>query len=866
MGESAMNNLVVGILAHVDAGKTTLSEAMLYRSGTIKKMGRVDHRDAFLDTDRLERERGITIFSKQAMLPLASRTLILMDTPGHVDFSSEMERTLQVLDYAILVISGSDGVQAHTETLWRLLKRYDIPTFLFVNKMDLAGTDRAALTADLKARLDENCIPLGAGGDRELEEIALCSEELMAEYLETGTLSAAALAQAIARRQVFPCCFGSALKLEGVDAFLEALEEYTLPSQYPEEFGARVYKISRDTQGNRLTWMKITGGALRPKTLLTNRKPDRNPDVVWEEKADQLRVYSGAKFTAAELVGAGSVCAVTGLTRTYPGQGLGREEDAPLPVLEPVLTYQLLLPEGCDLPRTFARLKELEEEDPLLRMVWNERLQEIHVQLMGKVQLEVLQRRIEERFGLSVGFGPGSIVYKETILSPVEGVGHFEPLRHYAEVHLLLEPLPAGSGLALDSVCSEDVLDRNWQRLILTHLAEKEHLGVLTGAPVTDLKITLLTGRAHVKHTEGGDFREATYRAVRMGLMRAQSVLLEPWYQFGLEVPTESVGRAMADLQRFGGDFAPPETRGDRSVLTGSAPVALLGDYPEEVAAYTKGRGRLSLRLAGYRPCHNQAEVVANAGYDPTADLENTPDSVFCAHGGGFVVKWDEVPDKMHLPWAWQPESKREAACAAPIRRGGATYSGSRAEEKALEAIFTRTYGAVKPRGFTPQSELRREENHPILSQMEPAETYLLVDGYNIIFAWDELKVLAKEDLDAARNRLIHILCNYQGYKRCGVILVFDAYRVKGGAGSVEKVNNIFVVYTKQAETADTYIERTTYELGKNHRVRVATSDGLEQTIILGHESQRVSARAFWEEVQQVQSEIEERIRRNNER
>ncbi len=860
-----MKKLIVGILAHVDAGKTTLSEGMLYRSGAIKRLGRVEHQDAFLDTDALERERGITIFSKQAVLSLSDCELVLMDTPGHVDFSAEMERTLQVLDYAILVVSGADGVQAHTETLWRLLERYEIPTFLFINKMDLAGADRNGVLAELKKRLSDGCLPIDGLDGSGLEELALCSEELMAEYLETQTLSDSALAQAIWQRKLFPCIFGSALRLEGVDELLDALERYTRFPGYPQTFSAKVYKISRDRQGVRLTWLKVTGGSLRPKTLLTNRRPDLPEEEIWEEKVDQLRIYSGAKFVPADLVEAGGVCAVTGLTRTYAGQGLGGEPDSPLPALESVLTYQVLLPEGTDKQISFTRLRELEEEDPMLHLVWNSRLQAIFVQLMGQVQLEVLQKRIAERFGMEVTFGPGSIIYKETIRTPAEGVGHFEPLRHYAEVHLLLEPGEPGSGVQLDSVCSEDALDRNWQRLILTHLAEKEHLGVCIGAPITDIKITLLSGRAHVKHTEGGDFREATYRAVRMGLMRAESVVLEPWYRVRLEVPDDCVGRAMADLQRFGGEFQLPERGEERSVLTGFAPVAALRDYAGEVAAYTRGRGRLGLQSAGYRPCQEQQAVIDQIGYDPTADLDNTPDSVFCAHGGGFVVRWDEVPDHMHLPWAWQPRPRREDS-AAPIRRGGATYSGSRAEEKALEAIFTRTYGAVKPRAFTPQAELRRLEPQQLVEQMEPSETVLLVDGYNIIFAWDELKALAREDMDAARNRLIHILCNYQGYRKCGVILVFDAYRVKGGTGRTEQVNNIFVVYTRQAETAVAYIERTTYELGKHRRVRVATSDGLEQAIILGHDSQRISARAFREEVDQVQAEIEARIRENNAR
>ena len=853
-----MNQLVVGILAHVDAGKTTLSEAMLYRSGTIKKLGRVDHGDAFLDTDSLERERGITIFSKQAILPLRGKTVILLDTPGHVDFSSEMERTLQVLDYAIVVISGTDGVQAHTETLWKLLTRYQIPTFLFINKSDLPGCARETILTELKSRLSDSCIPFGDDRPEVLEELAMCSEELMTEYLEGGALSTGALARAVAQRRVFPCYFGSALRLEGVDAFLDALEEYTLLPHYPPEFSAKVYKISRDGQGNRLTWLKVTGGSLKPKTVLSGHDAKGEP---WAEKADQLRIYSGAKFSPASTAEAGTICAVTGLTATYPGLGLGGEPDSPLPVLEPVLTYQVLLPEGCDVQTTFPKLKELEEEDPLLRLVWNPRLQEIHVQLMGSVQLEVLQRRIAERFGLAVGFGSGSIIYKETLSAPVEGVGHFEPLRHYAEVHVLLEPLPPGSGIQIGTACSEDLLDRNWQRLILTHFLEKEHLGVLTGSPITDLKLTLLSGRAHVKHTEGGDFREATYRAIRMGLMRGDSVLLEPWYDFTLDMPTENIGRAMADLQRMGGEFDSPISGGDRSTLTGSAPVATIRDYPDQVAAYTKGRGRISLQLAGYRPCHNQPEIVAQAGYDPCADPDNPTGSVFCAHGGGFQVRWDH----MHLPFAYQPTAE-EVSPQTVVRRGGASYTGTRAEDKELQAIFERTYGAVRPRGFQSRETLRPAETAQDWEELEPADNYLLVDGYNIIFAWDELKALAQEDLDAARNRLINILCNYQGYKQCGVILVFDAYRVQGGTGRAERVNNIFVVYTKQAETADTYIERASYELGRRHRVRVATSDAMEQTIILGHDSERISARLFLEEVNQVQAAIAERIRRNNER
>lgn len=853
-----MNELVVGILAHVDAGKTTLSEGMLYQSGTIKNLGRVDHKDSFLDTDSIERSRGITIFSKQAIVPLKNRTLILMDTPGHVDFSAEMERTLQVLDYAILVISGTDGIQAHTETLWQLLERYQVPTFLFINKMDLAGANRDRLLTDLHRRFSDGCLPLNPSD----EEVAMCSEALMSEYLEHGIMSVESLSHAIAQRQLFPCCFGSSLHLDGVDDFLSLLNTYTLLPRYPKEFGARIYKISRDPQGNRLTWMKITGGTLHPRTMLSGTSSGES----WSEKVNQLRIYSGEKFVASDTVASGSVCAVTGLHSTYVGEGLGYEKDAPLPALESVLTYQIILPEGCVLSDTYEKLRQLEEEDPMLHLMWNTQTQEIHVCLMGPIQLEVLQSRISERFGLNVRFGPGSIVYKETIAEPVEGVGHFEPLRHYAEVHLLLEPNDPGSGITLSTSCSEDLLDRNWQRLILTHLEEKEHLGVLIGAPVTDIRITLLAGRAHLKHTEGGDFREATYRAVRMGLMRAKSILLEPWYSYRLDIPSACIGRALADLQRFGGNNDTPITADDRTLLTGSAPVATLMDYPGEVAAYTRGRGRLSLRFAGYHPCSDQDAVVAAAHYDPAADVENTPDSVFCAHGSGFTVKWDAVPEHMHLPWAWCAPQEAPPENPPPIRRGSVTYSGTQMEDKALQAIFERTYGSIKRRDFMPQQELKHGDMRSVTETAAPFQDFLLVDGYNIIFAWDDLKALAREDLGAARNQLIHILCNYRGCRQCNVILVFDAYRMKGNPGRTEQVNNIFVVYTKQAETADSYIERASYELGKNYRVRVATSDGLEQSVILGHNAQRISARLFQEEIRQTEAELAERIRQNNER
>ncbi|MCD8141790.1 MAG: TetM/TetW/TetO/TetS family tetracycline resistance ribosomal protection protein [Clostridiales bacterium] len=857
--------LCVGLLAHVDAGKTTLTEAMLYATGQLKKLGRVDHGDAFLDTDAQERERGITIFSKQAILPLEGLEVTLLDTPGHVDFSAEMERTLQVLDYAILVISGTDGVQSHTETLWRLLKQRGIPTFLFVNKMDLPGSGREAVLEQLRQRLDGGCCDFSVPDPEGEEDIAAADEALLEQYLESGALTREAIAQAVARRTVFPCYFGSALKLEGVTALLDGLTRYALPPTYPPEFGAQVYKISRDGRGNRLTWLKVTGGSLRPKQLLTNRDTlGRNgrpvPEgEVWAEKIDQIRRYSGQKFRQAEEAPAGTVCAVTGLTNTFIGQGLGSAAGGQPSTLTPVLTYRVALPQGCNVHEALQKLRELEEEDPQLHIVWRERLQEIHMQLMGEVQLEVLQRLIADRFGLAVEFSEGSILYRETITAPVEGVGHFEPLRHYAEVHLLLEPGERGSGLTFDTSCSGDVLDRNWQRLILTHLEEKEHLGVLTGSPITDMKLTLLTGRAHEKHTEGGDFRQATYRAVRQGLMQAESLLLEPWYDLRLEVPLEQVGRAMTDLEQRGGSCQIAETGQETAVLTGSTPVSTLRGYQTELAAYTGGRGRLSCTVSGYQPCHNAEEVIAAAGYQPEADLANTPDSVFCAHGAGFVVNWRQVPEYMHLP-PWQPPQPEPEEEAAPMEERGRRFRAAQVMDKELEAIFAQTYGPVKQRrAFESQARIRTEESRskPVKLKEQPLQTeYLLVDGYNIIFAWDELKTLAREDLSAARDRLLDILCNYRGMRRCEVIVVFDAYKVKGDVGSVERYRNIHVVYTKEAETADMYIEKATLDLSKHHRVRVATSDGLEQVIILGHGSLRISARTLWDEVQEVEREI----------
>jgi len=858
-----MKKLVVGILAHVDAGKTTLSEGFLYVSGALRKLGRVDHGDAFLDTDVLERERGITIFSKQAVLTVGETEVTLLDTPGHVDFSAEMERTLQVLDCAILVISGTDGVQGHTRTLWRLLERYGVPTFLFVNKMDLAGADRSAVLAQLQGQLDGGCLDFGGEKAARDEAAAMCSENAMDQFLDTGAVEEDTLKNLVAQRKVFPCWFGSALKLDGVEDCLTGLERYAPRLEYPEKFGAKVFKIGRDSQGARLTWLKVTGGSLKVKTPLSGGQGEDR----WEEKADQLRIYSGTKFKAVDLVTAGTVCAVTGLTRTYPGQGLGVEEASGQPLLEPVLTYRLILPQGVDPHAALPKLRQLEEEDPMLRILWDERWKEIHVQLMGQIQLEVLKRLIADRFSMEVDFGAGSIVYKETIAGAVEGMGHFEPLRHYAEVHLLMEPGARGSGLRVGSTCSTDQLDLNWQRLILTHLLERDHPGVLTGSPITDLKITLVAGKAHLKHTEGGDFRQATYRAVRQGLMQAQTILLEPFYDFRLELPPDCVGRAMTDLQTMGGTAEGPESAGDLSLLTGYAPVAGLRDYWQEVTAYTRGRGRLSCTVRGYEPCHNQEEVAAAIGYDPERDVDNPADSVFCAHGGGFNVKWDQVRDYMHVDSGLtvQEESEEEPCQAAGGQRE--YRGGSLEQDKELQAVFERTYGKVERQDFQPQQKrparTSLDEKYSIRSQKTGPE-YLLVDGYNIIFAWEELEQVARRDVAAARGMLMDILSNYQGYRKCVVILVFDAYKVKGNPGSVEKVNNIHVVYTKEAETADAYIEKATYDLGKDHRVRVATSDGLEQMIILGHGALRVSARTFKAEVEQAEGEIAKLIARHN--
>ena len=852
--------LVVGILAHVDSGKTTLSEAMLYRAGAIRKLGRVDHGDAFLDTDSLEKARGITIFSKQALLTAGNTAITLLDTPGHVDFSTETERTLQVLDYAVLVVSGTDGVQSHTETLWRLLRRYHVPTFVFVNKMDLPGMTREQLLSQLNHRLGEGFVDFGAEPAARNEALALCDEQLMEKMLDAGTLTDADIIPAVARRHVFPCWFGAALRLDGVDALLEGLDRYTRPAPALHAFGARVFKVSQDEQGTRLTWLRVTGGELKVKALLTG-EADGEP---WAEKANQLRLYSGAKYTLTEVIGPGQVCAVTGLTHAKPGTGLGAERDSDVPVLEPVLSYQVLLPEDADVHAALGKLHRLEEEEPQLHVVWNESLGEIHVQLMGEVQLEVLRSLLAERFGLEVSFGPGGILYKETITEPMEGVGHYEPLRHYAEVHLLLEPLPRGSGMQFAADCREEVLDKNWQRLVLTHLEEKQHLGVLTGAPLTDVKITLLAGKAHLKHTEGGDFRQATYRAVRQGLMLAKSQLLEPWYAFRLEVPVENIGRAMSDIQRMEGSFDPPESGAETATLTGFAPVSTMRSYPMEVVSYTRGRGHLTLTLDGYRPCHNAAEVIEAAGYEPEHDLDNPADSVFCAHGAGFVVPWEQVRSHMHVDSGWGKTAKTEETVQARPRRMAA-YRATLEEDAELLKIFEQTYGPIKRdplAAFRPTQKRERPDFNAEQWEIQPE--YLLVDGYNIIFAWDELNALSKESLEAARHRLMDILCNYQGFKKCVLILVFDAYRVPGSPGSIEQYHNIHVVYTREAETADMFIERVTHEIGKGRRVRVATSDGMEQVIILGHGALRLSASAFHEEMAEVQKQIGDTVFRNN--
>ena len=880
MGNNSENKpdryINIGIVAHVDAGKTTLSESMLYHAGAIRKLGRVDHKDAFLDTDQMERERGITIFSKQAVFRWKDRTITLLDTPGHVDFSAEMERVLQVLDCAVLVVSGADGVQGHTQTLWKLLKRYHIPTFLFVNKMDQEGTDGEKLLKELRKRFGENVVPFVdimtesdcPGGkvylhtkesavEEVLEELAVCEDDMMEEYLEEGRISLDKVQKVVADRQVFPCYFGSALHSQGVEELLDGLDLYIKDKTYPAEFGAKVYKIARDNQGNRLTYLKVTGGRLKVKDVVEGLN----------EKINQIRIYSGEKFEAVQEVEAGRVCAVTGLENTRPGQGIGAEEESDLPVLEPVLTYQILLPDDCDVHKMLLNLKILEEEEPELHIVWEEQTSEIHVQLMGDVQIEILQRMIKERFGVLVEFGEGSIVYKETITAPVEGVGHFEPLRHYAEVHLRLEPGERGSGMQFAAECSEDILDRNWQRLILTHLEEKEHKGVLTGSPITDMKITLTSGRAHQKHTEGGDFRQATYRAVRQGLKKADSILLEPYYEFRMELPSENVGRAMTDIQNMSGKFGTPMIEEETTVLTGSAPVSLMRGYQKEFTAYTGGRGRMAVSLKGYDICHNQEEVLAASTYDSEADLANPTGSVFCAHGAGFVVDWDEVEEYMHMEHTLESGNDDEMdvmEVTLPKRR----HSSIELTQEELDAIYVRTPDPKKNRSTGPVTVRSKEKTRePGSAYQDPkwearrrakagTEEYLLVDGYNIIFSWEELKELSERDIGAARGKLADILSNYQGFRKCTLILVYDAYKVEGNPGEVMKYHNIYIVYTKEAETADQYIEKTVRRIAKNADVTVATSDGLEQVIIMGQGAHRMSAPGLKEEVELALKEL----------
>jgi len=843
-----MKRLVIGILAHVDSGKTTLSEALLYRTGETRKLGRVDHKDAFLDTHTIEKDRGITIFSKQAVFHTKNTIFTLLDTPGHVDFSAETERTLQVLDYAVLVISASDGVQSHTETLWNLLARYNIPVFLFVNKMDLPS-DKENILNDLKRNFGGGFVDFS--GDDFMEEVAVCDDFLTDKFLENDRLEKSDIAYAIQKRKVFPCYFGSALKMTGVDGFITGLENYTKASEYKKEFAARVFKIAEDEQKNRLTYMKITGGELKVKSLVN------------AEKVNQIRIYSGAKYQAVDTALSGSVCAVTGLAETFAGQGLGAESNLDIPITEPVLNYKIKILDNTDAHTVLSYLKQLEQEDPQLNIVWNGQLGEIHAKVMGEVQIEVLKRIISERFGTEVDFDQGSIAYKETIAETVEGVGHYEPLRHYAEVHLLIEPGERNSGISVSSACSEDELDRNWQRLILTHIYEKTHIGVLTGSPLTDVKITLVAGRAHLKHTEGGDFRQATYRAIRQGLRSTRSILLEPYYNFKLSVPTEYIGRAMTDVTRMGGDFGQPELDGDMSVISGSVPVSQMRGYHTEMISYTSGKGKLVCVLKGYEECHNSDEIIESIGYNCDADLENTADSVFCSHGAGFNVKWNEVYNYMHLDaysYDYDEDEDEEVSYEERAER----YIHAVADDNELLRIFEQTYGPIKRKAHTAMRK-RTVSDNPKKFKTKPVPTgpeYLLVDGYNIIFAWEDLTDIAKTSLENARNRLIDILCNYQGFRGCEVIVVFDAYKVKNNPGEVEKIRNITVVYTKEAETADMYIEKVTHEIGKRHRVRVATSDGLEQLIILGNGAYRMSASTFRKEIEDAENAIRDYLRK----
>lgn len=867
-----MKKLVIGILAHVDAGKTTLSEGMLYKSGTIRKVGRVDNKDAFFDNYDLEKARGITIFSKQAVLEYCDTHMCFLDTPGHVDFSAEMERTLLILDYAILVISGADGVQGHTHTLWDLLRKYKIPVFIFINKMDQDTADKKSLLAELQDSLDSGCIEFGtqqlaAGSKNEFfESLALTDEGLLETYLETGRIPIEAIKKQIKERNIFPCFFGSALKLEGIEELLIGIDEYTIPPDYGDAFGARVFKIVRDEQGNRLTHMKITGGSLKVKTLITNKPEDLGQEEafdqqdIWEEKVNQIRIYSGAKYETVNSAEAGCTCAVTGLSRTYAGQGLGMESTLVRPLLQPVLIYRLDLPAECDAGRMLPKLYQLEEEHPELHIVWHEDLQEIQAHIMGEVQIEILKKLIEERFGVEVSFGTGNIVYKETIKNTVEGVGHFEPLRHYAEVHLLLEPGAPGSGVQFAAQCSEEVLDKNWQSLVLTHLSEKQHKGVLTGSELTDIKITLAAGRAHQKHTEGGDFRQATYRAVRQGLMQAESVLLEPYYDFTLEVPENMIGRAMSDIERMHGTFELSQSGKGKAALKGTAPVVTMRGYYNEMAAYTKSYGRLFCSLRGYEPCHNSSEVIEQIGYEPERDTENPSGSVFCSHGSGFTVSWNQVKEYMHLETVLPASIPLEKQKATSVRQ---SFYEEWIDEEEVEAILSQAYGANKRLS----SEGKNRSEKKVLKasasvqkhspkRTPPRQEYLVVDGYNVIFAWKELKNIAKENLDGARYRLLDILCNYQAIIRCELIVVFDAYKVKNHMEEMMEYHNIHVVYTKTAETADHYIERFAYENEHKYNITVATSDALEQIIITGKGCRLLSARELFDEVKRTSEQL----------
>ncbi len=848
-----MKKLVVGILAHVDAGKTTLSEALLYSTGRLKKLGRVDTKNAFLDNNELERERGITIFSKQAVIKTENTEITLLDTPGHVDFSSETERTLQVLDYAILVISARDGVQVHTETLWKLLSRYNVPTFVFVNKMDLEDTDRASIMKNLRDNLCDGCVDFSSEDDDFYESIALCDEMSMEKYMENGSLSTGDISVLIKERKVFPCFFGSALRLSGVSEFIEGIEKYTEQPEEKAEFGAKVFKISRDNQGNRMTFMKITGGSFKVRSVVSYKPKDSSEELV-EEKANILRVYSGAKFEPIDEAKQGTVCAVLGLSKTYPGQGLGFEEGGFEPILEPVLNYRIKLPEGTSEAQFLPKLKQLEDEDPQLHIVWNEQLRGIYACLMGEVQEEILKSMVFDRFGVEIDLDDGKIIYRETIAEPVEGIGHFEPLRHYAEVHLILEPGEPGSGLHFETRCSEDSLDRNWQRLILTHLEEKTHIGVLTGSPITDMKITLVAGRAHIKHTEGGDFRQATYRALRQGLMKAKSVLLEPFYSFRLEVPSEQTGRAINDIREMEGTFSSPEMKGDTVEISGRAPVAKMRSYLKEVLSYTHGRGKLVCFSDGFSPCHNAAEVIAAACYDPEADVLNTPDSVFCSHGAGLTVKWNEVEKHMHVSSGIDFESQNGFMLIPNVKVFRRNFS---IDEKELEAIMEREFGPIRRKQYS-EAVMDRPKDYKAAAPKK--KDYLIVDGYNMIFAWDGLKKLAGENLDAARHILMDVLSNYRGYMKCELVLVFDGYKVKGNCGEKSDYHGIHVAYTKENETGDMYIEKLIREIGKNYNVKVATSDNLIQVAALSSGVLRMSANELREEIEQVNRQIQQTI------